>query len=145
MKKIHTILCLSIVAAITLPTILNAEDISQPPSPKVAVMLLADSLSAQMNIDPYQVKYVLKNESDYSGEAIGDHGAAKSVAQYHEDTFDHYESLYFAANGQHLNYNSATDQIRLMTWQWKVYPQSKLEWTTYRRLIGVKSKSTITK
>lgn len=134
-KNITTSVLLA--ALILVPSMTAADDtvpLSYPP--KVATMLLASSLSAQMGVDPYQVKYVLKHESGYSQDAVGDHGLAVGVGQYHKDTFNHYEKLYFNTTGTHLNYYTAQDQVRLMTWQWKVFPKSKYEWTTWRDKFG---------
>lgn len=136
-NKTKTIL-LAVAIAVSLPSLIQAD--TKPPSypPKVAVMLLAEEYSSKMGVSPFQVKYVLKHESGYSQDAVGDKGKAVGVSQYHLDTFNRYEGLFFKATGQRLNYNSAQDQITLMTWQWRVYPQSKHEWSTYRNLNKVK-------
>lgn len=119
-----------------LPTIIEADTIANPPSPKVAVMLLADEISTQTGVDPVMIKNVLQHESGYDQNAIGDHGRARNVAQYHKDEFDSYNKKYAAKNGISLNYNSAEDQIRLMTYQFKYYPRSRNDWSTYRKLYG---------
>lgn len=132
-------ICLGLVAAITLPTILQADEIVQPPSPRASYMLLANETGTSYGIPPSEIKTVLKLESNYDQDAVGDRGHAHGVAQYHRPTFDRYESLYFRATGTHLDYGSGTDQIMLMAWQWKNYPKSKGEWSTWRHAYGRKS------
>jgi len=125
---------LALAICVCIPSSTEADKIEPHPTGKARYMLIADVESAKWGISPIQVKGVLKAESGYSQTAIGDRGLARSCAQYHKDTFNHYENLYFKTNGEHLQYLSCTDQIKLMTWQWKVFPRSKLEWSTYRRL-----------
>lgn len=122
-------------ALILVPSMIKADDIVPLSYPtRVAVMLLADSISAETGVSPFQVKSVLKAESGYNPAAVGDHGLAHGPAQFHQATFNQYEALYFTATNQHLNYDSAQDQITLMAWMWKTYPSSKLQWSTYRKL-----------
>lgn len=137
MKPIATILCLALIVGANIG-ITNSDDL--PPSfpAKARYMVLSNVVSTQMGIQSSQVKYVLKHESSYSQEAIGDHGLANGVAQFHKETFDGYEKLYFKANGVHLSYEKAQDQIILMAWMWKTYPNTKNLWTTYRHMNGGK-------
>jgi len=128
-------ICTIFLAVLALPTIINADDIvplSYPP--KVAYMLLANELGVQYGIPSSEIKNVLKAESGYSQEAVGDHGKALSCAQFHKDTFDGYAAQY----GQPLNYPSCIDQEKLMAWMWASNPQTTQLWTTYRRSYGVK-------
>lgn len=137
MKSIGLIkVSFGIVIAVMLPTILEADTIASPPSPKVAVMLLANKISYETGVDAAMIKNVLKHESGFNQDAIGDHGKAHNVAQYHEDEFNGYNKKYQAQFGLSLNYNSAEDQIRLMTYQFKYYPRSRRDWSTYRKLYG---------
>lgn len=128
-------ICTILVGVITLPTTINADDIVPLRfPPKVAYMLLANELGTQYSIPPARIKHVLKNESDYSQQAIGDHGKAVGIAQFHKDTFKGNEKLYFNIFGEHLNYDSAIDQEKLMTWMWATYPHTTRLWTTYKVL-----------
>jgi hypothetical protein len=145
MKSLIGQVCLGIAIAIMLPSMTTADTIVPAPPFKASVMLAIDSLSTQTGIPSSLVKNIVKNESGYDEDAIGDHGLAHNVAQFHQETFDQYEKLYFNATGRHLNYDSATDQITLMCWMFKNYPQSKDLWSTYRRIYGVHLKRTIKK
>lgn len=138
MNKIIKILFFAIVIGVCLPTILEADDIDSPPTGKVFYMLLANSVSAQYGIPAAVVKNVLKHESDYDPNAVGDHGKAHGIPQYHKGTFDQYEADYFRATGEHLNYASSEDEIKLMVWQWKYYPATKGLWSTFKTLYGGK-------
>ena len=129
-----TTICLGFVAMITFPTLTAEEPYPAIHSPKTAYMLLGQEISVHMGIIPYQVKGVLKAESNYNPTAVGDHGLAYGIAQFHKPTFNQYEKLYFTATGNHLEYESSTDQITLLCWMWKTYPQTKLQWSTYRTL-----------
>lgn len=131
------IIFLGILAAITLPTVLEADSIVPPTSQKVAYMLLINAYSTRSNVSAAEVKNVIKHESNYVSGAIGDHGAAYGIGQYHADEFNHYAALYFKATGEKLDYHSDRDQIVLMTFQWKNYPKSRNDWSTYRKLYGV--------
>lgn len=125
-----------------LPTILQADSIDTIPTGKAFYMVLADEVSSAYSISAPMVKSVLKNESDFNPMAVGDHGLAKNVAQFHKTTFDMYEIKYFKATGNHLNYDSGEDQVKLLCWMWKTDPSTKNLWSTYRRLYGVQLKGT---
>ncbi len=129
--KIAFTLCVAIVLGTNI--LIGEADIAPlSNTPKVAYMLLANELGAFYSIPPARIKHVLKHESGYSQDAVGDHGKAIGVAQFHKQTFIGNEQLYFTANNQHLNYDSGVDQIKLMTWMWKTYPKSTGQWTTYK-------------
>ncbi len=134
-KQIMTVLLAMAIAA-SLPRLTGADSIAFPASPKASYMLLADEEGSAYGIPPSEIKTVLKSESGYSQDAIGDHGMARGVAQYHKATFDRYEALYFNQTGSHLSYLLGTDQVKLMAWQWRNYPKSRYEWSTWRRIYG---------
>lgn len=135
MKTIIKTICLAIVFAITLPTIIQADSIDSPLTGKAFYMVLADEVSSDYSISAPMVKTVLSHESSYNPLAIGDHSLAHGIAQFHEETFDQYEAYYYKSTGRHLNYDSSEDQIKLMGWMWKNYPQSKDLWSTYRKYV----------
>jgi hypothetical protein len=134
MKKIHKIICLSIVIAASLPTMIEADTIDLPPSPKVAIMLLANRLGAETGIPSSMLKSIVKAESGYDNNTPGDHGQAIGICQYHKQTFDQYAGYYYKATGITLVYGNAADELTLMDWQFEHYPQSRKLWSTYRRI-----------
>ena len=124
---------MAIVIGTCLPTIIEADEIAAPPTGKAFYMVLADEASITYAVPAVEIKTVLKHESDYDPVAVGDHGLARGIAQFHKETFDQYESYYHKSTGLHLNYVSGEDQIRLMAWMWKNYSKTKLLWSTYRK------------
>lgn len=84
-------------------------------------------------INPIIPVYVVAHESNWKPEAVGDHGLARNVAQFHKPTFDWMKKK---ANMPLLQYSSSTDQIILMEWALK--NGEGRQWTTYRRLEGIK-------
>jgi hypothetical protein len=57
---------LGILVAITLPTILQADEISQPPSPKIEYQLLANSIGTAYQTQIPLMKRIIACESSYS-------------------------------------------------------------------------------
>lgn len=133
MKTIAITLCAVLVFGNIAFT--NSDDL--PPSYTPSIHQIIVKQSQIWHVKEEQIYNVVKAESGFNQNAIGDKGLAKNCAQYHEATFNRYENLYFKKTGEHLEYNSCMDQIKLMSWQWNVYPQSKHEWTTYTKLYGV--------
>lgn len=140
MKPTGFTISLAIAIAVMLPTILEADNIPlSTPSPRIEVMLLASHISSQSGVNPSVIKNVLRHESDYDRNAVGDHGLARNVAQYHRDEFDGYNRMYSSRFGTTLNYDSAEDQIRLMAYQFRYWPASRNDWSAYRQLYGKES------
>lgn len=133
MKTLIKTVCLAMVIGVCLPTILEADSISAPHTGKAFYMLLADQVGIAYAVSIPMIKTVLQHESDYNPMAVGDHGLAHGVAQFHKETFDQYETYYYKSTGLHLNYSSSEDQVKLMGWMWKNYPKTKLLWSTYRK------------
>lgn len=71
---------------------------------------------------------VVKCESNFNPNAIGDGGKAKNIFQYHEETFNRYAKLY----GEKLDYNSYADQAKLTSWIFVNYPKEKHAWSCYK-------------
>lgn len=85
--------------------------------------------------------YILTHESGLDPDAIGDHGLAHNVAQFHEATFEWMkaEAIGQGLPYQDLKYNSAKDQIILLGWALK--NGLGCNWTTfnnYQSLKGLK-------
>lgn len=79
--------------------------------------------------------YVLQNESSWDPDAVGDHGLAHNVAQFHKPTFEWMKQLAIKQGlpYEKLSYNSAKDQIILLAWALKNGYGS--QWTTYQRYV----------
>lgn len=133
MKTVIKTIFFAIVISSCIPNIIEADSIESPPSGRAFYMVLANEVSTAYGISAPMVKTVLKHESNYNSAAVGDHGLAHGVAQFHKQTFDYYEAFYYKSSGQHLNYDSSEDQIKLMCWMWKNYPKTKNLWSTYRK------------
>lgn len=82
--------------------------------------------------------YVLQHESDFDPNAIGDHGLAHNIAQFHKPTFEWMKQMAIKQGlpYQNLSYNSAKDQIILLAWALKNGYGS--QWTTYQRYVGLR-------
>jgi hypothetical protein len=74
-----TSLCLGMVIAVSLPTILEANDIAQPPSPKVAYMLLANKIGTAYGVSIPTMKRIVKCESSWDSLAINSNKREYSV------------------------------------------------------------------
>ena len=72
-----------------------------------------------------ELRKVAYCESSFNPQAIGDHGHAKNVMQFHEPTFDYFSQ----EMGVELTYNSYNDQIRLASWMFGTHPETKKHWT----------------
>lgn len=79
-----------------------------------------------------EISRVIFCESSNNPNAKGDGGRAFGVAQFHKPTFDSFSKLM----GEKLDYYSYHDQIKLMAWIWKNYPQYKSHWTC-SRIVGI--------
>lgn len=55
---------------------------------------------------------VIQCESNWKETAVGDHGLAYGLAQFHEPTFD----MFSKQMGMELDYKSPKDQILVMAW-----------------------------
>lgn len=82
-------------------------------------------------IPPQQEVKTIECESQFNQFAVGDHGKARSVAQFHEPTFDYFKKLAGPAYAD-LKYTDAKDQITLMAWAIKHGHGN--DWSCYRRL-----------
>lgn len=92
----------------------------------------------QDNINPVIPVYVITNESHWDPQAIGDHGLARNVAQFHPLTFQIMKKNAVKAGlpFQNLEYEDSKSQIILMEWALK--NGQCFQWTTCRKLEGIK-------
>ena len=118
------------VEAASLPT----EAISAIPENETATGKLQRytvQMALAFKIDPTIPVYVVQHESDWQPTAVGDHGLAKSCAQFHQATFNEMKR---EASLPLLEYTNCADQITLLNWALAHHEGS--QWTTYRRLIS---------
>lgn len=89
-------------------------------------------------VSSYTMIYVLQHESSFDPDAIGDHGLAHNVAQFHEATFEwmKQKAIKQGLPYQDLSYNSSKDQIILLAWALKNHLGNN--WTTYQALMDLK-------
>lgn len=72
---------------------------------------------------------IVKLESNYQIGAVGDHGAAHCVAQFHEETF--YRMQKASGENQMYKWGDERTCIRLLIWAFN--NGYEREWTTYGR------------
>ena len=87
---------------------------------KMSVPEMIDILAPKYGAKPKDIKKVAFCESSYNKEAIGDHGAAFSIMQFHKPTFEEYSKKF----GEKLNYKSPYDQIKLASYMFSIGKQS---------------------
>lgn len=115
------------VVAITL----NHENIEAdklPPIPTDVKGMIV-YFAKQNSIKDNELLVVAKCESTFNQSAIGDHGKARGIFQYHKPTFDRFSELM----GQDLDYYSAHDQAKLTAFVFAQYPQYKSHWTCFSK------------
>ena len=74
---------------------------------------------------------IIMCESGGDNNAIGDHGLARGVAQFHLNTFNLFKEMSGMVN---LSYYSAKDQRKLLLWALDNNLES--HWTCYKKLYG---------
>lgn len=84
-------------------------------------------------LNPVLPVYIVTNESHWNPKAVGDHGLARNLAQFHPLTFLWMKKK---ANMPNLEYENPQDQIILM--EWGVKNGYGDNWSTYRRYYGIK-------
>lgn len=98
-------------------------------SEKQKLQRLTVETSIRNGINPSIPVYILSHESNWDSDAVGDHGLAHGVAQFHRPTFDWMKKK---ANMPLLQYSSSTDQIILM--EWALTQNLGSNWSTFNRL-----------
>jgi hypothetical protein len=95
----------------------------------------AIEVADQEGVSTSTMVYVLQHESNFDPNAIGDHGAAHNVAQFHKPTFEWMKAMAIKQGlpYENLSYNSAKDQIILLGWALK--NNYGCQWTTYKRYV----------
>lgn len=83
-------------------------------------------------VDSKIVNKVLDCESDYDHNARGDGGRSVGIAQIQKPTWDWMEKDYFDEWGEHLDYKSSHDQIKLLAYE--ISKGHGNNWTTYRAI-----------
>ena len=83
----------------------------------------------EYKVSPKTIRRVLKAESQLNCNPKGhnDGGLARGIAQFHEQTFDTFSKEL----GEKLDYNSCSDQIKLMAFAFSKGERYRRHWTTY--------------
>lgn len=92
----------------------------------------ADYFAKLYGVDSQIVDRVLDCESDYVHTAKGDGGRSKGIAQIQKPTWDWMEAQYYKEWGEHLDYLSSHDQIKLLAYQ--ISKGNGNNWTSYRAI-----------
>jgi soluble lytic murein transglycosylase-like protein len=80
-----------------------------------------------------QLLAVAKCESNFNPVAVGDHGYAFSIYQFHRDTFTRFAMLYQSEyGGTLLQYSNPQDQIKLAAYMFSLGQSTRENWTCYR-------------
>jgi soluble lytic murein transglycosylase-like protein len=96
-----------------------------PDEPEASIPSLIVKYSKLYQVSEKTMNRVIKAESNYDCEAIGDGTKAKGIAQFHAKTFDWLSKKM----GEKLNYHSCADQIKLLAWS--IANGYGKHWTTY--------------
>lgn len=88
--------------------------------------------TAQMYASQYDVSFPLMNcvitaESKWNPLAVGDHGLANNIVQFHKATFDRWSG----EMGESLNYNSSSDQLLVMSYAFSKGKSYEDAWSTF--------------
>lgn len=89
----------------------------------------ADFFATLYGVDSSIVNKVLDCESNYNHSAKGDGGKSKGIAQIQKPTWNWMELQYFKEWGEHLNYESSFDQIKMLAYQ--ISKGNGNNWTSY--------------
>lgn len=80
------------------------------------------------------LEHVARCESGLNPLAIGDHGLARNVMQFHKETFDRWSKQL----GEDLDYTSYHDQIKLGAWAFAHGSQYQKAWTCWTKEYKIK-------
>ncbi len=108
--------------------LVNSDDL--PPSYKLNTRQIIVKSAIAYNVKPEMLLAVARCESSLNNDSVGDHGKARGIFQYHEQTFIGFSKLM----GKELDYHSREDQAELTSWIFANYPQYRKQWTCYRNL-----------
>lgn len=84
---------ITLCAALILGNIAFANSDDLPPSRTLSIHEIIVKQAQVYNIDPLPLYKVAKCESSLDIKALGDHGEAKGLLQFHQGTFDMYAKL----------------------------------------------------
>lgn len=101
----------------------------------VNIDTLAKTTAHKFGVNETHFDMVMEAESQGNITAVGDHGQAYSLMQFHLDTFDWLKSLAIKKGEpfQNLSYTNPQDQLTLGAWAFaNGYAD---EWSTYRKFV----------
>jgi hypothetical protein len=100
----------------------------------VSIDTLIKAQAQHYAISEIHLQATINCESSENDDAVGDHGLAYGVAQFHEVTFDwmKQKAIKEGEPFQNLEYKNPSDQITLMAWAFSVGLASN--WSCYTHL-----------
>lgn len=129
MKYLKTIALLVLVPLVALAKPLDTAELKITEAPYT---IQANYFAELYGVDGRIVNKVLDCESDYNHEIPGDGGRSKGIAQIQKPTWNWMEQEYFNEYGEHLDYKSSHDQIKLLAYQ--ISKGHGNNWTTFRAI-----------
>lgn len=115
------------------PIIESSKTITQKSTEEVVKDIIREK-SEKYNLSYSMMSKVIFCESGFQADANHDGGRGKGVTGFHRSTFNGWLSKYQRETGQTLNYESAYDQIELMSWAFTKGEQYRDDWTSYNKL-----------
>ena len=116
------------------PKIESSKTITQKSTQEVVQDIIKEK-SEKYNLNYSMMSKVIFCESGFQTNANHDGGRGKGVTGFHRATFNTWMARYFKETNQTLNYDSAYDQIELMSWAFTKGESYRDDWTSYNKLI----------
>lgn len=95
---------------------------------KKCIVELIEKYSAEYNYSKKTAKAVAYCESEYKANAVGDHGKAYGVYQFHRATFE----MFSKQMGEKLDYYNPEDNIKLAIWA--LANDKENHWSCYKKI-----------
>jgi soluble lytic murein transglycosylase-like protein len=121
-------MCACVLVGLILSFYSPSTSIAEAPTPPVpikqpTVQELVSKYAMINGLSPEKLLLIAKCESGFNQKAIGDHGLAIGIFQFHQQTWDSFSQKM----GEELDIHSANDQAKLASWAFKNGLQS--HWT----------------
>jgi len=125
------IIATTLAVALILGNIGFASSDDLPPSYTPTVHQIIVKAATAYHIDPLPLYKVAKCESNLDIHAIGDHGLAIGLLQFHRETFNQYAKQ---LEIQNPDINNPSQQAAVSAYMFSLHRQSA--WTCYGKLYG---------
>lgn len=116
------------------PIIESSKTITQKSTSEVVQDIIREK-SDKYNLSYSMMSKVIFCESGFQTTVSHDGGRGKGVTGFHRTTFNQWAKRYFKETNQTLNYDSAYDQIELMSWAFTKGENYRNDWTSYNKLV----------